>query len=149
MSKYKPISEYRIRIMQLREVEKWTFKAIALHLGILTADGRPNEKMTQDIGYKMVRADGEVKPYEPIDEEVRERLGLRPICPNCHRPVKHPTRNKAEAKVRINYKRLLINVALPALSDIWHSNDLVGTGRRERAKHAYKAIQKELGDDRE
>jgi len=142
--KYRTIEEYRMRIRYLRELSKpvsWT--VIAEELGILTEDGRPNPKLAQEIGYKTVKVHGEEVPYEPTDEKVRQRLNLRPICSHCHRPLPK-NRTGLPVRKRVPYKDLLLQVALPALKDIAHFNNLTMSTRRERALNAYKTIEKEL-----
>lgn len=52
-------------------------------LNILDAKGNPNPGLAHNIAYGRAG-----KPYEPIETEVRARLGLKPICPLCKRALK-------------------------------------------------------------
>ena len=140
--KYRDIETIRQYIRDLRE-QKIPWANICVAADILTDDGRPNTKLAQDIGYKVVKVHGIEMPYEPHDPNVRERLGLRPVCPSCGRP---PPRKVARAgKRRVNYKKLLLEIAMPVLDDIWHANNLTVKGSREHARLCYKLLMKEIG----
>lgn len=140
MTKYRDIEKLRADIRRMRS-NSATWDEICRELDILTVDGRPNPKLAQDIGFKSVNFHGEAMPYEPHDPDVRHRLGLRPVCASCGRP---PPRHRDAPQKRVPYKHLLVNVAMPALADIWHANDMTGSGRRGRAKFAYETIMSVL-----
>ena len=62
-------------------LKSWPKASIACR--VLTPDGRPNPKLAQ-----MIATDG----YEPRLIETRTRLGLPPICPECHQKLPKPAR---------------------------------------------------------
>ncbi len=85
--KYRSITKMRYDIQRMRE-RKLPWRVICERLTILTAEGRPNTGLAEDIGYKTVLVHGTEQPYAPTDPDVRERLGLAPVCQECHRPLR-------------------------------------------------------------
>lgn len=139
--KYRNIVAIREYIRSLRE-QNVPWSNICMAANILTEDGRPNTKLAQDIGYKVVKVHGIEQPYQPHDPNVRERLGLRPVCSECGRP---PVRkSKGVREKRVNYKHLLMNVAMPALDEIVHSNNLSGRTRKEIARECLSILKRSM-----
>jgi hypothetical protein len=67
----------------LRFHDRLHWDEIAVELGILKENGEPDTGMT----YKIV-----VDGYEPKKVETRTRLGLPPVCPECHQRLPRPPR---------------------------------------------------------
>lgn len=66
---------------------------LCAELGILDAKGKPNPGLAHNIAHGR-----HGKPYEPMELDVRNRLGLKPICPSCKRPLLDPDRPKPMPK---------------------------------------------------
>jgi hypothetical protein len=79
------ITVLRRRIVKMRQrTPPVSWIEICRRLHILTDGGNPNTGLADDIGFKV---DGNGNPYEPRDPDVRERLGLTPVCPTCGRRI--------------------------------------------------------------
>lgn len=78
----------KIRRLLERRRHPMRYREICELYGWFNTNGKPSTGLVFKLAYGV---DG--KPYEP-GREVRKRLGLRDICPACHRPFHKPNPNR-------------------------------------------------------
>jgi hypothetical protein len=100
--KYRSITKLRYDIQKMRE-RKLPWRVICERLAILTTEGKPNTGLAEDIGYKTVLVHGIEQPYTPSDPDVRERLGLAPVCQECHRTLRSSHRHVDNPKPKPDF----------------------------------------------
>ena len=104
--KFRSLKTLRNQIRRMRaRKHPYTWEFICERLTILTEQGTGDTGLAHDIAFKVVNHHGEELPYYP-SPDVARRIGVRPVCLGCRRPIRavtNPEEHRHEEYIYIKW----------------------------------------------